>query len=138
MSPTAARRLLVLLLRFFGVLDSFAVLAVLAPRGGIDAAARWLGVGPLPPGPLTPYLARTASALFVLHGVTVLFISFDVERYDRLIRFLAFAALVHGAAVLAVDLAEGMPWWWCVAEGPGIIVTGVLVLLVRHWARPGR
>ncbi|MFL5341445.1 MAG: hypothetical protein ACJ8F7_14970 [Gemmataceae bacterium] len=135
MSPTDARRLLALLLRCYGVLDSLAVLAVLAPRGGLSAAAQWLGVGPLPPGPLTPYLARTASALFVLHGVTVLFISFDVERYNRLIRFLACAALVHGAAVLAVDLAEGMPWWWCATEGPGIAFTGALVLLVRRWAR---
>ena len=34
----------------------------------------------------------------------IVFVSFDVERYWKLIRFLAIAALVHGAILLWIDL----------------------------------
>lgn len=87
-------------------------------------------------GPLTGYLARTASGLFALHGATVLFVSFDVPRFWKLIRFLAAIAQLHGLIVLPVDVAEGMPWW-CLIEGPGIALTGVIVLLIQCRAGGG-
>src|SRR5262245_53884536 len=124
---------LTIVLRCFGILDLCALFAVAMPREWMEPLAAWAGPG-LPSGALPAYLARTASALFALHGATVLFVSFDVERYWRLIRFLAILALVHGAIVLTVDVAEGMPWWWCLIEGPGIAMTGVIVLLIQWQA----
>jgi hypothetical protein len=35
-------------------------------------------------------------------------------------------------ALLGVDLAAGMPWWWTAAEGPGGVAFGaVLFVLAR-------
>src|SRR5262245_19416965 len=117
-------RALVLTLRCFGVLDLLAALAVAAPRRWLELGHDWAGLGPLPAGPIVGYLARSASALYALHGATVLFLSFDVDRYGPLIRFLALAALAHGAVMCGIDLAEGMPGWWQTVEGPGFAATG--------------
>ena len=79
--------------------------------------------------------ARSASAMYALHGLTVLFVSFDVLRYAQLIRFLAAVALVHGVIMFGIDLAEGMPWWWQSLEGPAIAATGLVVLALQRRAR---
>lgn len=131
--PRAGQRLLVVVLRAFGVLDLCAAGAVVVPLRWMAAAHAWLGLGPLPPGPLVGYLARSASALYALHGALVLFLSFDVRRYGPVITFLAAAALVHGAVMLGIDLAEGMPGWWTAVEGIGFAATGAVVL-VAQWA----
>jgi hypothetical protein len=126
---------LALVLRALGVLDLLALAAVLLPTGWMAAAHAWAGLGTMPEGPVVGYLARSASVLYALHGATVLFISFDVERYQRLITLLAVVALAMGAVMLGIDLAEGMPAWWTLAEGPGIIVTGAVVLAVQRSER---
>src|SRR5262249_47918114 len=77
-------------------------------------------------------LARSTSFLYALHGATVLFLSFDLSRYWSLITFLAAIALVHGAVMLGIDLAEGMPLWWTVVEGPGIFATGAVGLSLQR------
>jgi hypothetical protein len=127
----AARRLLVIVLRAFGVLDLAALAAVFLPLRWMAAAHAGLGLGVMPTGPLVGYLARSASVLYALHGALVLFLSFDVRRYWRLIAFLAAAAVLHGAVMLGIDLAEGMPLWWTAGEGLGFAATGVVVLLAQ-------
>jgi hypothetical protein len=127
----AARELLVVLLRAFGLLDLSALVAVFLPLPWMAAAHAWLGLGTMPEGPLVGYLARSASALYALHGALVLFLSFDVRRYWRVITFLAAAAVVHGIIMLGIDLAEGMPWWWKAFEGWGFAATGVVVLAAQ-------
>ncbi len=126
-------RLLVVVLRAFGVLDLGALGAVFLPPRWMAAAHAWLGLGALPQGPLVGYLARSASFLYALHGALVLFLSFDTRRYRHVITFLAAAALVHGAVMMGIDLAEGMPLWWRAFEGPGFAATGAVVLLAQ-WA----
>jgi hypothetical protein len=37
----------------------------------------------------------------------IVFISFDVGRYWRLITFLAVAALIHGAVMAGIDVCPG-------------------------------
>ena len=113
--------------------------------GGSRDAAGVDGEGPRLGGPGRPacgadlgYLSRSASFLYALHGAMVLFISFDLLRYWRLVTFLATAALVHGAVMLGIDLAEGMPAWWTVVEGPAFAATGGVVLLLQYLAGRGR
>lgn len=134
MTPPAANenRALALVLRAVGCLDLLALLAAAMPQHWMDQAHRWLGLGTLPAGPIVGYLARSASVLYALHGATIVFISFDVERYAPLIRFLALAALVHGAIILAIDLGEQLPPpLWRYGEGPAFAATGVLVLWLQ-------
>ena len=127
----AAPVFLVVVLRAFGVLDLCALGAVFLPLRWMAAAHAWLGLGPMPEGPLVGYLARSASALYALHGAAVFFISFDVRRYWRLITFLAAVALLHGAIMLGIDLAERMPMWWTSVEGLGFAATGAVVLIAQ-------
>jgi hypothetical protein len=129
-SPTA----LVAVLRFFGAIDSLALLAVFLPHSWMSAAHSYLGLGILPDAPIVGYLTRSISALYALHGAMILFVSFDVPRYWHLIRLLALAALVHGAIMLGIDLAVGMPWYWTLIEGPGFAATGAIVLLLQAQA----
>jgi hypothetical protein len=136
MRPRAGHRLLVVVLRAFGVLDLCALGAVVAPLPWMAAAHAWLGLGPMPQGPLVGYLIRSASALYALHGALALFLSFDVLRYWRVITFLAAAALVHGAVMFGIDLAEGMPAWWTAFEGVGFAATGAVVLCAQWAAGP--
>jgi hypothetical protein len=121
-------RTLALVLRALGCVDLLALVAVAMPEPWLSAAHRVAGLGPLPTGPIVGYLARSASAMYVLHGAIVVFISFDVVRYERLIRFMALAALVHGATMFAIDWAQQLPTFWQVAEGPGFAATGAVVL----------
>jgi hypothetical protein len=127
-----SERRLALLLRAVGCLDLLALIAVVMPQHWMDVAHKFVGLGPIPHEPIVGYLARSASALYALHGATVLFISFDVVRYERLIRFLGIAALVHGAVILGIDLGEPLPPLWRYAEGPAFAATGVLVLWLQR------
>ena len=123
-----ASRRLALVLRGLGLVDLLALVAVLAPERWIDLAHHWAGLGALPREPIVGYLARSSSALYALHGAMVVFISFDVSRYERLIRFLAWAAVLHGAVILGIDVAQQMPAFWQYGEGPGFAATGLVVL----------
>jgi hypothetical protein len=126
-----SQRTLALVLRAMGCLDLLAIIAVIMPAEWLDASHRWAGLGTMPHEPIVGYLAKSVSAMYVLHGAIVVFISFDVARYDRLIRFMALAALVHGAAMIAIDFAQQMPLYWRVAEGPGFAATGAVVLWLQ-------
>ncbi len=127
------RRLLVIVLRALGLLDLLALVAVAMPHAWMSAAHGWVGLGPLPQQPIIAYLTRSASALYALHGAMVLFVSFDVGRYLPLIRFLAIAALVHGAVMLGIDVAAGMPALWTLIEPPCFAASGAIVLLVMRF-----
>jgi hypothetical protein len=121
-------------LRFLGCLDLLALGAVLMPQRWMEAVAVRAGLEGLPPAPVVGYLARSASALYALHGAMILYVSCDVARHWGLIRFLAAAALVHGAVVFGIGAAEGMPLWWRLAEGPSFAATGAVVLLLQRRA----
>lgn len=129
---SSPERKLALFLRTIGCLDLLAIAAVVMPRNVMHLLHIWTGLGVIPQEPIVGYLARSSSALYVLHGAMVVFISFDVARYERLIRFLAVAALFHGAVILGIDIAEGMPPLWRCVEGPAFAATGMLILWLQR------
>ncbi len=128
-------RKLAFVLRALGFLDLLAIFAVVIPSAWLSVAHAWAGLGPFPAEPIAEYLARSTSALYALHGAMVVFISFDVGRYERLIRFMALAALVHGAVILGIDVALQMPALWRYSEGPTFAATGVIVLWMQGRSR---
>jgi hypothetical protein len=111
-------------------LDCLALAVAFIPRSWIEAMHGQMGMGPFPGEPIAGYLARSGSLMYVLHGVTVLYVSGDVKRYEALIRFLAYVALAHGAMLLWVDWLEGMPAWWKWLEGPLFAASGLVVLVM--------
>jgi len=130
---TKSSRRLALVLRGLGCLDFAALLAVVVPERWIDIAHHSAGLGALPREPIVGYLVRSTSALYALHGAIVVFMSFDVVHYARLIRFIAWAAVIHGAVILGIDIAQEMPVLWRYAEGPGFTATGIVVLVLQRF-----
>ena len=129
---------LVIALRVLGGIDMLAFIAVVMPTTWIQWGHQWSGLGDFPDAPIAGYLARSASALYALHGLMIIFMSFDVHRYWPLIRFMAGIAVVHAVVMCGIDLAVGMPAWWTAFEGPAFAATGLIVLVAQYWSRPAK
>jgi hypothetical protein len=129
-------RTLAVLLRLVGLAELAALAFVLAPLAWMNAVHdRVLGLGPLPAGRIVEYLARHLSALYAVHGVMVLAISFDLPRYRPLARLLGWCHVALGVAVGWADWSAGFPWAWGVAEGTLVSACGGLIVV---FARDGR
>ncbi len=90
---TRADKVLVILLRFGGVIALFAVVAVVMPASGMAATHRWLGRGEMPTGPVVEDLARSLSLMAAFLGALCLVLASDLERYRPLVRFLGGRSL---------------------------------------------
>ncbi len=123
---------LVFVLRFLGIMDCCALIAVFLPREAMEWGHRFVGLGEMPSAPLVDYLTRSASAAYALHGCTLLYAATDVVRHWNLIRFLGWVAQAHGLIMLGIDLHAGMPLWWTIVEPLGFAGTGAVVLVVQR------
>ena len=130
---TKSDKALVILLRFVGVGALFALVAVFMPVSWMAATHRWLGLGEMPTAPVVEYLVRSLPASYAVTGALCLVVAADLERYRPLVRLLGAAFALMGLALLGVDLAAGMPWWWSASEGPGGVVFGAPMFVL---ARP--
>jgi hypothetical protein len=117
-----AEKALTILLRITAVVMILAVVAVFLPFDTMALIHRWLDLGEMPREPIVHYLARSASALYVLLGVQTFYVSLDVRRYLLLIRFSCLVSVVFGVVLLFIDWAAGMPVYWLVGDGPMVIV----------------
>jgi len=75
-------------------------------------------------------LARSTSAFYALMGGLLWVVSFDLRRHWPVIRYTGVAIVLIALLLLGVDLAEGMPWWWTLAEGPFNVSFGAVVLVL--------
>lgn len=98
---------------------------------------RLVGLGEFPVQPVVWYLARSASALYAFHGVLVAAIAWKPEKAPWLVVALGFGNMAFGLSMIAIDISAGMPWWWTLAEGPGIASFGFVLLLLEHQTRQG-
>jgi len=127
-SVNARERLLVRLLRLCGSVLLLAAVAVFLPTRWMEASSRWLGLGEFPASPLVDYLTRSISAMYAMHGAVLIGVAQDVRRFAPLVVLLAWASVAFGATMLGIDLHAGMPGYWTLAEGPSILLMGVLYL----------
>jgi hypothetical protein len=127
-TPSRAERILQLLLRVVGSIALLAIPCVLMPYSWMNAIHHGLGMGELASEPVVGYLARSTSAFYALLGGLFWLVSWDLRRHRPVIRYLGLAVILIGFALLGVDLAEGMPWWWSLAEGSFNMVFGVVIL----------
>ena len=111
-----------------------AVLPILMPTEWMVYLHTQLLLGDLPIAPIVEYLTRSVSAVYAMHGVLLLFISFDLAKYRSLLGFLILVHWLHGTLMLGIDLWAGMPWWWSAGEGPPIMAfAAILGVLYRRW-----
>ena len=79
-----------------------AVLPILMPTEWMVYLHTQLQLGDLPIAPIVEYLTRSVSAVYAMHGVLLLFISFDLAKYRSLLRFLilGFTSRRRGSVVV--------------------------------------
>jgi len=129
-------RVLVVLLRLGGTFTVSAFLAMFLPVDWMANTHRWLGLGEFPRAPVVDYLARSVAALYGFHGVLLLLVSGDPERYRSIVWYVAFMNVAFGLMVLTIDLHAGMPMLWTISEGPPVVAFGIVLALLNK--RPGR
>lgn len=129
------RQCLLILLRIGGAFTVTAFLAMLLPADWMASTHDRLGLGEFPRAPVVDYLARSIAALYGFHGVLLLVVSTDVDRYRPLVTYVAVLNMTFGLMLIVIDLKAGMPTWWTAGEGPPIIVFGVIIALLNRRAR---
>ena len=127
---TRPERTLVLLIRVVGGVSLLAVPFVFVPYSWMNGIHGWLGMGEMPSEPVVGYLARSTSAFYAMLGGLLLVLSCDVRRYRPVLVFLGAVVAVFGLALAVIDRAEGLPRFWCVWEGPFVVVFGVAMFLL--------
>jgi hypothetical protein len=130
-------RLLVVILRLAGIVTITAFPAMLLPVDWMASTHRWLGLGEFPRAPVVEYLARSIAALYGFHGVLLLIVSTDPQRYRPIIRYVAAMNVVFGTMLLAIDAHAGMPPAWTLLEGPPVIAFGIVMAVLTR-ATPER
>jgi len=121
-------KLLVWLLRLFGVVTMLAIFAVFLPVEWMARTHAWLGLGEYPDVPLTDYLTRSLSAMYAIHAGMLLVVATDVRRYRAIVVYFGWLLIGCGVLFVGIDLHAGMPHWWTWAEGPPVFVSGIAVL----------
>jgi hypothetical protein len=125
-------RVLVVLLRLAGGFTVTAFLAMFLPVDWMASTHRSLGLGEFPRAPVVEYLARSISALYGFHGVLLLLVSRDPLKHRAIVWYIAFMNVILGFIVMAIDLQAGMPAYWTLAEGPPIVVFGIVLALLNR------
>lgn len=118
------------LLRVCGLVDCLAICVVFLSPDTITSLHSLTGQQPFPQETIAFYLTRSASLMYAAHGVLLIYLSFDVERWFQVIRVLAVISILHGLLIFYVDIATNMPWWWTIVEGPLLISWGLLILIL--------
>lgn len=124
--------LLQLLLRFGGVLLCLAFPTALLPVDWMASTHEALGLGPFPRSAIVEYLARSIALLYGFHGILLLIVARDPARYREIVTYLAFFNISFGLMMLAIDLTSGMPWFWTLAEGPPIVLMGIVIAVFNR------
>jgi len=132
LDPASRLRLLRLLLRFGGAVLVTAFLATLLPVEWMAATHEWLGLGDFPRTPIVDYLTRSAAALYGFHGILLFVIAADPARYRSIVRYLVFMNVTLGLMLIAIDVHAGLPVLWTLAEGPSLIVIGLLMGILNR------
>ena len=109
-----------------------AVGAVVMPGSWMAAFHQKLGLGLFPDSAIVDYLARQLSAFYVVFGGLFVMLAYDVRGYARLISYVGWATIGLGVVFTFVDISDGLPFWWVVAEGPGAVGFGVMVLALQR------
>ena len=104
------------LLRITGVTEILAFIAVVMPRSWMEVSHAWLGLGEMPAGPVLMFMIRQASYTYGAHGISLLVIASDVERFRPFVILNGIAFLIAGPVFFLIDYSSGMPWWWTMAD----------------------
>ena len=120
------------ILRIAGVVEIVAFIAVVMPRSWMEISHTWLGLGEMPPGPVLMFMIRQASYTYGMHGISLLVIASNVERFRPLVILNGIAFLIAGPIFFLIDYTSGMPWWWSVGDSLSCLSLGAALLLLSR------
>ncbi len=129
------RRALRLFLWAYGATELLALVGLFMPRSWMGLVHDAMDLGQLPSKPMFFFLARVASLMYAVHGAVVIFVSFDLVHYARLITFIGALLLLQGSAVMVMGICESVPLWWALGDGSAVIVCGAIILLLQWLSR---
>jgi hypothetical protein len=121
---------LIIILRISGLLLITAFIAVFLPYETMASIHQLIGLGNLPHLPILDYLARSVSFFYGIHGVIVLYISFNLMRYLQLLKLLCYLGFSFGIALFFIDLTAPMPAYWSFGEGPIVVSLNMVIYLL--------
>lgn len=136
-APALARLILRAALAFGATVLLLAALFAVLPGEWYSRIHRLLGLGEFPDQPVAWYLARSASALYAFHGLLVAGIALRPERAPWMVVALGAGNILFGLSMVGIDISAGMPWWWTLAEGPGIAAFGAVLIILNRLANEG-
>ena len=128
MNAIEYRKWLRLLLLAAGTIMLFAVLPVFFPISLMASIHEKLGLGEFPDRPITAYLARSTSMLYVAHGTLIVCLAMRMDQHWNLVPVIGWLHFGMGAVLLGTDLSAGMPWYWTGLEGVPIACAGLLIV----------
>ena len=123
-------KVLIIVLRLSGLLLVTAFVAVFLPYEMMASIHHQIGLGLFPQLPILDYLARSVSLFYGIHGVIVLYISFNVMKYLQFLKLLCYLGFVFGIALFVIDINAPMPSSWSFSEGPLIVSLNLVVYVI--------
>lgn len=91
------KKALIVILRLSGLLLITAFIAAFLPYETMAWIHEQIGMGHFPKLPILDYLARSVSLFYGIHGVIVLYISFDMMRYLKFLKLLCYLGSFLGS-----------------------------------------
>ena len=133
MKKNMIEKSLIFILRVSGIMLITAFVGVILPYNTMARIHQQIGLGEFPSLPILNYLARSVSFFYFIHGVIVLYISFNLTRYLEFLKLLCYLGFAFGIALFIIDFQSPMPPSWSWGEGSIIISLNLLVyiLLIR-------
>jgi len=121
---------LIIILRISGFMLITAFIAVFLPYETMARIHHQIGLGNLPQLPIVDYLARSVSLFYGIHGVIVLYISFNLMRYLQFLKLLCYLGFAFGIALFIIDITAPMPSYWSFGEGSFVVSLNMLVYIL--------
>ena len=118
---------LITILRISGLMLITAFIAVVLPYETMARIHYMMGLGNLPQIPILDYLARSVSFFYGMHGVIILYISFNLMRYLQFLKLFCYLGFAFGIALFIIDMTAPMPSYWSFGEGPFVVSLNIVV-----------
>ncbi|MFP4140966.1 MAG: hypothetical protein ACOCVI_02380 [Planctomycetota bacterium] len=138
MKQQTAMRALRVWLVVGGVSLLAALVGVFMPFSWMDAAHRWMDLGPIPSAGIVEYLARALSAMYAMLGGLFLICAADPVRLAAVVTYalISVAAVAIGMLmILSLTRPELVPW--IAADAISASVYAAVGLFLQRAARVG-
>jgi hypothetical protein len=120
-------KILVIILRLSGLMLITAFTAVFLPYEMMASIHFQIGLGTMPQLPILDYLARSVSMFYGIHGVIVIYISFNLNMYLQFLKLLCYLGLLFGLSLFFIDINASMPSYWTFGESPIVVLLNLVI-----------